>query len=136
MNFVNTVVNNNSANCSTGTCSGGGLAMTQSTCNAGVVHIDRSVFERNFASTFGGGLYLGGPSPGLSSCSVGLSNTVVAGNSALQAGNQIYNNCGGNLSVSSTNITMVNSATEVRKTMRPLAISIQSPCDVCRSWFL
>lgn len=109
------IITNNTANCSLTMCSGGGIAMTQSASYGGSIILADSVIDGNSASTFGGGLYLGGPSSGSASCSVSITDgSIVSNNSATQAGGQVYNNCGGNFSVSGSNITMRDSATEVR----------------------
>lgn len=113
---INAYVAGNNATCAAATCSGGGFAMTQSTSNPGMLTISNSTFENNLASTFGGGLYLGGAAPGLSSCSIGLfQQTVIANNTALRAGNQIYNNCGGNFTCSNSTFDMQRSGTEVNR---------------------
>lgn len=119
-----TAVIDNRASCFVGVCSGGGLSMAQVTKAAltsgsftysgGYLRIVDSTFEGNYASTFGGGLYLGGATPGLPSCSVLITNgSSIANNTALRAGSQIYNGCAGNFSVSASTITMNSSATEV-----------------------
>lgn len=115
VNITNTVVSENTVNCTSGTCSGGGLAMYQhSAFQSGQFTVSKSIFEGNYASTFGGGLFLGGPAPGHASCSISLlDNTVVSNNSALRAGNQIYNNCGGSFTFSNSSMELLLSDTEV-----------------------
>lgn len=108
ISITNTTVVNNSAVC-TGTCSGGGIALT----SGGELVITNSTIANNSALSFGGGLLLGGTSSGLASCSLTVHRSRIGGNTAPQTGAQVYNNCGGNVTITDTWIDMSASAVEV-----------------------
>lgn len=108
LRISDTAIVNNSAVC-TGTCSAGGVAMSA----GGKLIIARSSIVGNVASTFAGGLLLGGTSAGTASCLLSIEDSHIRGNSAQQAGAQVYNNCGGDVSIVNTDIDMDNSNNEV-----------------------
>lgn len=109
------IVSNNTASCGVGVCSGGGIGMAKSTIYGGVFTLSNTAVEFNTASTFGGGLYMGGPSAGSPSCTLRILNgTRIGYNTAVGAGGQVYNNCGGNFTLSNSTVMMLSSPTEVR----------------------
>lgn len=95
---------NNSVMCP-GACSGGGIAMSA----GGTLVLTNATIAGNVASSFGGGLLLGGTSSGQSSCSLVVNSSYIGGNRASQAGDQVYNNCGGG-------VTMVDSVVNLSAT--------------------
>ena len=68
----------------------------------------------NSAALFGGGVFIGGPSPGYASCSLNLTGSVFESNSNSRSGGQLYSSCGGSIDFSGTTFKLLNTDLEVR----------------------
>lgn len=101
------VVSSNAVSCNT--CSGGGLSINP----GGSIRLVDSVVINNSAEFFGGGIYLGGTSPGIASCSFSSSDSMLLGNAAQRGGGQLYNNCGGSVEWMNTTVDLGTSTLEV-----------------------
>lgn len=108
VSVVNTTVVNNSVVCAS-TCSGGGIAMTA----GGQLIVSGSTIVNNAAPGFGGGLLLGGTSSGQSSCALYMEASFISGNTAQHAGAQLYNTCGGEVTINDSVIELSESNVEV-----------------------
>ncbi len=100
----------NAADASCRTCSGGAIAIQP----GGDVSIINCMIANNSASFFGGGAFIGGPSPGYASCSLNVSGSSFVRNRNGRAGSQLYSSCGGSIDLSSTRFELLSSVTEVR----------------------
>jgi hypothetical protein len=98
----------NTASCKT--CSGGAIAIQP----GGDVSIFNCTIATNSAAFFGGGVFIGGPSPGYASCSLNLTGSVFESNSNSHSGGQLYSSCGGSIDFSGTTFELLNTVFEVR----------------------
>ncbi len=98
----------NTASCKT--CSGGAIAIQP----GGDVSIIDCTIANNSATFFGGGVFIGGPSPGYASCSLNLTGCVFESNSNSRSGGQLYSSCGGSIDFSDTTFELMNTDLEVR----------------------
>ncbi len=98
----------NTASCKT--CSGGAIAIQP----GGDVSIINCTIANNSAPFFGGGVFIGGPSPGYASCSLNLTGSVFESNSNSRSGGQLYSSCGGSIDFSGTTFELLNTVLEVR----------------------
>ncbi len=99
----------NAANTSCRTCSGGAIAIQP----GGDVSIINCMIANNSAAFFGGGAFIGGPSPGYASCSLNVSGSSFVRNSNARSGSQLYSSCGGSIDFNSTRFELLNSVAEV-----------------------
>ncbi len=72
------------------------------------------IIANNSAAFFGGGVFIGGPSPGYASCSLNLTGSVFESNRNSRSGSQLYSSCGGSIDFSGTTFQLLNSDLEVR----------------------
>jgi hypothetical protein len=98
----------NTASCKA--CSGGAIAIEP----GGDVSIINCTIASNSAAFFGGGVFIGGPSPGYASCSLNLTGSVFERNSNSRSGGQLYSSCGGSIDLSGTAFELLNTVLEVR----------------------
>ena len=98
----------NAASCKT--CSGGAIAIQP----GGDVSIINCTIANNSATFFGGGVFVGGQSPGYASCSLNLTGSVFKSNSNSRSGGQLYSSCGGSIDFSGTRFELLNTDLEVR----------------------
>ncbi len=97
----------NIATCSA--CSGGAISIQP----GGDVSIINCTIANNSAQFFGGGLFIGGPSPGYPSCSLNLTGSTFQSNRNSRSGGQLYSSCGGSVDLSSVAFELLDSYLEV-----------------------
>lgn len=113
--FVTSITNStfigNVASCKS--CAGGAISIQP----GGDVSVTNCIIANNSAQFFGGGMFIGGPSPGYPSCSLNLTGTAVTRNVNSRSGNQLYASCGGSIDFTAAQFEMMNTVLEV--SMRP-----------------
>lgn len=79
----------------------------------GDVSILNCTIASNSATFFGGGVFIGGQSPGYASCALNLSGSTFQSNSNSRSGGQLYSSCGGSIDFSDTTFELLNTILEV-----------------------
>lgn len=114
------MVCNNSARNMNESGSGGGLRVT----GGGSLHVINCSVAHNAADVLGGGLCLGSLYSLLSSCSLAISsNSYIGDNTALQGANQVYSSCGGNVSLSNSEIHLTSTSNSLNPAEVRLSLS-------------
>ena len=96
----------NAANMTCKTCSGGAIAIQP----GGDVSIMNCTIASNSAQFFGGGVFIGGSSPGFASCSLNVSGSVFVRNTNARSGSQLYSSCGGSIDFTGAQFELLNSS--------------------------
>ncbi len=99
----------NAANTECKTCSGGAISVQP----GGDVSIINCTIANNSAEFFGGGVFIGGSSPGYASCSLNVSGSVFIKNRNALSGTQLYSSCGGSVDFTGAQFQQLNSVSEV-----------------------